>query len=736
MSELDFDWVAEYQGGYNWVLNPIFTDGFEGWGIADADFTRTIQDIAGTGGGWYGTRFYRAVAAVTPSGSNLGLIFNDAAGGNLLRGLPGHQWTFSFYARPFGGATGRTIQIQITALDASDVEISNVWSRPTLAAGWNRYSISMTMPAATASFRVYVFDYNGTGGTFAVGDGIDIDAVMANAGLSAAPFTPRHKPLKWADGRNYDLAQFKIQTATPGFVIGEAIIGESLIGPDGPYTDITQDFTSMVVHQPTVVEDGLFVHREVDSCTITTTNPNHLELRGQRVRVRYEPKLLFRGTVVETDLDETVDIANPQRLGNTDSRTHRVSLRCTAGEEYFATTNAPARAFTTESLSTRVGSYTGLSSVVDFGNFADVDANVMSNVGNALADRWVTNLADPPRSLLETLRDLLKRAGRYYRRFAGDQAIHTESVSVPASGESFINVGLRFTDDPTRVGVPSLNYRHKTHEGRTVSYSNRKVSENPSLFTTGITVITGASGSEVTHGPFLTAGSDRRQDITLELGEINNSPRVPQTVRNFVATLPLKARPAPFTSRIRAPLQSTHQVQTRLPSIATVNRDGVDELVALLGMTHTITPRRWMVDYDCAPPHLLTRVGDYDPSPPRELTAVQAGSGGAVTLNWLSPDSIPTTRPIYQQVRGRTPASNFVGGFEPSDSLMAVLENVAVALPLAARTPRSAVIPFASLSAAQWQFWVQYTTDPTPGDSTFDATHLIGQPATVILTLT
>ncbi len=717
---------------FNLAPNPSFEDGFNGWELIDPQYTRTLE----TSGGWDGDEFYRAVCIAALDTAEFGLLDSSLP----ITARAGQTYTLSMYLRPVAGASGKKVQMTLAPRDSTGTLIpggaASAWG--VLVAGWNRYSVTHTMPVGSATVDLVLFDRDDTtgNGTFAVGDGVDIDAVMLNEGATAATYTNLHPALKRQGSRNYDIDQLTIQTATPGFIIGQSIIGESVLGPDSNYEQIGRFFTSIIVSQPCTVEDGLFVHREVDSCVVTTTKPEHLDLKGQRIWINYGSKVVFLGTVSETTLTESVQVGAPQLPGNTATRTHRVALRCTAGEEFFATQLAPARAFTTESITTRLASYMGLSSV-DFNADSDVDAAVMNNVGDAIAARTITTLADERRTLLETFRDLLRRHNRYYRYLPWASRIDSESASRTASGDGRLSNALRFTDDPELTGVGSAIYQDHTSEQRTVSYSERTESEDPSMFTTGVTVITGAAGAEVTHGPFLTSGTSRRQDVTIELGAMNLADRVPQAIRNWVATMPLKAMPTRFTSRLRAPLQSIHQVQTRVPAVATLERVDVgSELIAILGTTHTITPDRWLIDYECGPPHLLTRVGDLDPSPPRSLTVSQAGAGGAVTLNWLSPDSIPTTRPIYAQVRGITPPATFPGGFEPSDAAWSLLSNVEVPLPLPAGTPQAAVIPFASLSAGSWGFWVQYTTDPTPGDSTFDPTHLIGQTTYEPLTLT
>lgn len=653
--------------------------------------------------------------------------------------------------------------------------------------------------------------------------------------------------------RNYDISLLTFAVGSPGFIIGEGIIGVTPLGPEVGLSFIGKDFTSLVVNQPCIVEDGLFVHREVESCTLTTTNPAHLDLKGQRLWIQYATKTLFLGTIVGTSMTEFVDKGRDHLPGNTAVRTHRVTLRATQESDGFATQLAPTRAFTTETTAARIQSYLATPNLgVDGPPYADVDAEVTNN-GGGLVAQTTTTLADAQRTLQDTFRDLLKRTNRYYYFSPTLGRLDTESSARPASGGVAIDSGLRFTDEPSLIGGDT---------DRDVSYTERQVSEDPSMFCTGVTVT--ANGTP--HGPWLSAGSlYNRNDAEIDLGTLTDATRLAKTVRNFVATLPLKSRPSRFTSRIIAPYQSTHQVQNRLPGIATLRRDlapeedfedaslniavsgtwarstqsahsgtwslrsatithsqttdavvtvptgaktvqfwyrvsseadfdffrffidGVqkfeasgitgwvqsaeydvstastltfrylkdstasegedaayiddvsfdpDELVSIIGIQHTITPDGWIIDYDCAPPHLLTRVGDFDPSPPRSLTATQPFAGGAVTLTWLTPDFLPVNGPqLYRQVRWSDGGSNHAGGMEPSDNAFPVLLNEAVTGEKPGEL-QTLVVPFSSLNTGLAAFFVQYTSFPTPGTGVFDSTALIGQPAIKTLTLT
>lgn len=538
-------------------------------------------------------------------------------------------------------------------------------------------------------------------------------------------------PLNWADGRNFDLNQLSFWTADVGFILGEGVLGETPLGPDGSYVSHGKNFTSITANYPGVVEDGLFVHREVASMELTTTDPSLRALKGKRIYVQYGTKKVFDGTVTGASQSEEVDVGRPFLAGNTDVKTYRVALRCTANDEFMATTLAPARVFTfSDDIRERMQSYLSWpGTAIDAKSDPDIDGGIGESIQGGLEILPETTALDERRTLLETFRDLARRLNYAARLYANLSRVETEGTGRPHSGGTTLVSGLRFSDDPSDLtDLPSATYSNKTHTGVNVSYTRAVESEDPSMFCTGVTVQAKISGVDTVMGPYATSGTNRRTDVTVELGTVfNTNGRGARVIRSWVSTLPLKSRAEEFVSQIVAPLQSLHQIQNRIPGLARLTREGVTKSVAVIGVTHRITTQRWIVEYQCAPAHLLTRVGDRDPSVPRILSITQTGAGAAVQVAWSSPLSLPANRTMYKHVMYNAPG---VGTWTPPTPFDTEWTRVYTAI-VSGEAPGSlqtATIPFASLTVGSGYFWVLYTTYPLAGGGTWDPSELWSYP--------
>lgn len=729
---------------FNLLGNSSFEDGLSGWDLNDDDFTCALN----TSGGQHGANFVRAVCDTT--------LGPDNTGGIVASRLPrspanvGEVFTFSVYVRGVAGGVGKKVWPQLSFYNAAGSVLTTNAAAFTLTSGWQRFSVTGTAPANTASLAVFVFDWTGSAPNFSIGDTADIDALMVNRGSVAGVYSPESGPNTWAGNANYDLGKLTFQVATQGFVLGEGILGESILGGDSAYSVIPADFTSLTVNDPSVVEDGLFVRREVSTATLTSTLPELLEHKGKRLFIEYGTgtayaKTVFLGTINDATMTESVDM-QPHLAGNTAVRTHRVTLTASGSTEYFATQDANPQNFTqSNSLAQRAQTYLSLGTLGStIGGDDDVDSGVMDNISpTGILPK--TFVADDKDTILNTIWRQSRLYNMYWRLIPWLGRIDFESISRPASGGTTLASALRFTDNPDLVtGVKANELSKRTHTDRTVSYTERQISEDSSLWCTAITVTASLAATPttvVTFGPFATPGTSRRQDATVDLGVMDvNSNRLSSTVRNFVSTLPLKVKPELFTRSIRAPMQSTAQVQGRVPGLATLNVDGEDQTVAIIGTTHTITPDRWLVDYDIAPPHLLTRESSYDPSPPTNVLVTQAGGAGTdVTISWNTPRAIPRDVPLYKQVRHIQPGAVFNGGMAPADVDFVVVSNQVVPDTELPGDPQSVTVPVASLDGTgNGLFLVQYTQDPTPaaGIGTFNTAYRLGQPTGFTITIT
>ena len=99
----------------------------------------------------------------------------------------------------------------------------------------------------------------------------------------------------WAQGRNFDPTLLTMSTRTGGFILGEAILGVAKLGEASSVVPMDVDFTSITINEPCTVEDGMFVHREVATCSLTATLPAKVALRGEWIQVAASRKDMLVG---------------------------------------------------------------------------------------------------------------------------------------------------------------------------------------------------------------------------------------------------------------------------------------------------------------------------------------------------------------------------------------------------------------------------------------------------------
>lgn len=454
----------------------------------------------------------------------------------------------------------------------------------------------------------------------------------------------------WAHGRNFDIDLLTFATATPGFILGEAIIGTSLLGDRGTSVPLGGDFTSVTVNEPTTVDDGMFVHREVMSCQLSATLPDMVAMKGEWLEVEYDGVTLFEGRVSKAEWDESVDVNRSWLPGNTATKTYRVSLVATTGEEVLASTNAQLVGIPADqSVSERVAVLTGYPVTV-LAPAADLPLSMWNQDWEPGAVQRANLVYDPEQRM--TLLDALRRecrAGGYvviYQPRAVDQVV-LQPLNTWLTGTAAASA-LQFTD--AAIGSPSTDPGDEflTTDTR-VSYTSRRISEDPALYPNSVILkyqvdpTLSGTWTELTFGPYRATGANP-QDVVVDYGRVKQgvirSTGQYDMARSIVQTFPIKARAVPFTSAVQTPLQSTKQLEGTVPGMAVVTADGVTERVAVLGRTHTITPDKWLVSYQTGPAHLLTRTSDRDPGP-AIATAPTVIPGVSTTFHWTVPD-LPT----------------------------------------------------------------------------------------------
>ena len=534
----------------------------------------------------------------------------------------------------------------------------------------------------------------------------------------------------WARGHNYDPAHLTMYTANPGFIIGESLIGVDPLGGATADTPLDATFTSINITSPTTVEDGLFVHREVETCNLSATLPEKIDLRNQWIIIKYFGTEIFRGLVAEPLLVESVEIGAAYKPGNTATKTYRLSLTATNGEEPLATMSTPARTFTNETLAQRIASWTGLS-VTTQSPAPDMPVGWANAGWDTATVRKIYRGTDQLGSLLDTLRDEAKLRNMTFLY----QPLKSPPFVLKPNNQWLTGDGataLCFTDDPAHLlGQVTDPGDEFVHLGRYVGYTSRVIGQDSSLFRNAAAIRWGqydvesppADGQpvETMYGPYRASGA-ATADAVVDLGTVDvasPSSNPYWLSRAVTGTLPLRANAAPFTTSVTTPFQSMQQLAGTVPGMALLEHDGVVERVAVLGRTHNITPDKWTVTYTLGPPHLLDRSSDFDPGTPI-VHAPAPGSGGVLTvLEWVVPE-YPTDATIYEAVYANP--TNIVP--ITSDNALLISADVTVAQPPGTVRQINWFTPGPANT-----FWVLYTSNPSPGTSNPSALWREGQPA-------
>lgn len=536
----------------------------------------------------------------------------------------------------------------------------------------------------------------------------------------------------WASGANFNPANLTFHTASRGFIIGESLIGVDPLGGAGPDVPLDAEFTSMQISSPTTVEDGLFVHREVETCNLTATLPEMVELEGEWIIVKYLGTEIYRGRVSDANWSETVEVGNEHKRGNTAVKTHRVTLVATNGEDELAGMQPPGRNYTTSTLVQRIESWTGLT-VTTQAPAPDMAVGWLNAGWDSAYVKKIYRETDQLGSMLDVLRaeTRLRNMTFIYQPQSSPQFVlkpNNQWLTGDASAP------LTFTDDPDHIAGQAVDSGDEfMHLGRYVGYTSRTVSKDSSLYTNQVQITWGqydaesppADGNPVVNTSAIYRASGANTTAkTVDLGviDLQNGVQNPyRLARAVVGTLPLKGLPGRFTSQLTTPLQSFQQLQGTVPGMALLEVDGVTERVAVLGREHIITPFKWLVRYTLGPPHLLDRVSDFDPAAAGSVSQVAGPGGGQTTLSWTVP-AYPTDATIYEVFYSTATDQRLI----TSDQAVLGVSDYPVAA--APGTPRSIVV---SGAPSGTRYWVLYTSNPGVGTDNPSVSWREGQPIQV-----
>lgn len=529
------------------------------------------------------------------------------------------------------------------------------------------------------------------------------------------------KPAWQGNGRNYDATSLTFWSAEPGFILGESKLGETKLGWDGTLTEIPGEFTSVTIEDPTTVENGLFVHREVLTCTLSATIPDKRDLQGKALLIKYGTTLVFSGRVRRFSLTEEVDVDRDYLPGNTPIKTYRVTLRATSGEEILATTKAPARTFDqTYDLEARVESWTGRSVVISSAS-TDLPVNV-DNLGVDHIMFPIVETTDEPRTLLEVLRNEAKVRNmvvEYYPYEDPGVILRPNNRWLNSSGGTRATAfTLSDASLPTGTADDFLATEAKA------SYLSLTEDTDESLWANSVKPKFGSYDPPGSPFRLSDVGEDPEFDLGDMLWTVDPATLSTRSGRILAATLPLKRLPESHPTEVVTPLQSTAQLFHIVPGMARLERDGATTDVAVLGVTHTVTPDKWHVAYKLGPHHLLDRKSDLDPGTP--IAGSSTISSSSATLRAYLPN-MPTDVQLYR--RYYSTASVDAYSITSDDNLYATEEGVVA---ITASDQEGDLVTHTAMTGASWPsgqaFWLAITSNPIPGDANPSVNWREGQP--------
>lgn len=540
----------------------------------------------------------------------------------------------------------------------------------------------------------------------------------------------------WAKGYNLNPDRLAVLVYESGFILGQSKLGDKL-GADGSGNAIDATFNSIQFSENSSVETGLFVEKDVTYCTLQATLPEYLDLMGKRVEVAYGTDTLFKGTVREVNWTESLNGGKYWLPGNTESKQYDVTLTITAGDEEFSEAMTPPKNFSATQVEERVGQWLGLTTDASLQDPSDdLGRDLYDNVMNFISDYVVINASDDMGSLADTLRNALKLTNMHYVYKPWDGIVEVKNNNRWHSSDDGLESGsLMFTDDPADDTGVVLLVDGFLHAGQNVMYSSREFGYEPSYFQGSVKIQTNFGGEEV-FGPY-RANEVNPSDTVIDLGVqwIDGGDALP---RNYVSTLPLKRSSETFTKSITVPMQSTMQLGGQVPGMALLKHDGITEKVAVLGVTHNITPHLWTVTYTLGPHHLLDRQGDYDPSLPKAFRFVDDGAGtGTVRFAFFTPETRPSDVNLYAYVY-----TKFGGnGNEISWSNDIVVRKVVGIDSFGDLQPMPTSVSYYSTprptTPGVYDYYVAITSDPNPGSGVVNHSYRQSQPqfiGTVVVT--
>jgi hypothetical protein len=521
-----------------------------------------------------------------------------------------------------------------------------------------------------------------------------------------------------ARGSNYDPARLEVYTNESGFILGVSKLGDKL-GVDGAEVLLpATSFTGINISTTCSVETGLFVHRDTAVCNLTATMPSHIALMKKRLAVKYDGVTIFKGTVQEVEWTEEMD-GRYWLPGNTDRKAYSVSLTVTAGDEDFSDAETPVIGLGDGQVYGVVAGWLGIDYDATYSDPADdLGKEQYFNVRDWLS----TRSADVSGSLQDSIGDALKIWNLHYIYKPWDSLVEFRNNNRWHSGTN--ETDTLFFSDNIGDDDQAAGSDEYIHEDRFVMYSSRQTGYESALYqgSVKVSITNFLTSVETTYGPF-RASELRPSDPVINLGKLDTDDYAAMA-RNYVSTLPLKRSSEQFTKSITMPLQSIKQLEdVQVPGMALLKHENTTERVAVLGVSHSITPNQWTVTYVLGPHHLLDRESDFDPSLPIDGSLNVVGS--IVNVQWHTPRALPTDVPLWRYVfRSVDAFGNTISWSDSGD--MVVVSKSAVSGEVTGDTQTASFTK--PVGSGSYDYYVAYTSDPNPGSGVVNQQYRQSQP--------
>lgn len=400
-------------------------------------------------------------------------------------------------------------------------------------------------------------------------------------------------------GKNYDLGLLELDTGDAlGFRLGISRLGVGrLTSTAGAWTSLLDEFVTISAAEGLRVIDGAWLEPDLSSLVITTRDPGALATYdGSEIRLRYDGVSIFEGIVATSVLASEIDENNLEVFTVTLTCRGYEALRNGLGATGTATATWHAGGAAAPVIQWDAGTIAARAGDITDGEITPEDDRADTQLGDQLAAE-----PDVTGTQGELLADLAIRAGLLLDQTSGDGV----------SFRSYQGAALWALEDEHVVSGYGVAYDRETASALAV-----------------------ASKEDDTYVLAFRAGLGRNlaaRAISMRAG--NDA----WAAATFAGTVPLQGQARPYLTGATVPRHDDLQLPDRLPIEARFRHDGHTYRGAVVALQHTISKQRWVMTMDCAPVHLITRVGDACPAPPAHLAGLVAGT--SATLTWSLEDA-------------------------------------------------------------------------------------------------